>query len=218
MLRQKIVIIGTSGHALVITDIIERQGQFEIAAYLDNINTDKHGTLLGTAPIVGGLDRISDLQEQGVKVAFVAIGDCRARFKIACQLKESGFELATLVHPGAIVARDAILAEGTVVMAGAVINPAAIIADNCIINTCSSVDHECSIGSGSHISPGAHLAGRVRVGEQTWIGIGTVVKEKISIGSHSIVGAGSVVIKDIPDKVIAFGAPCRVMRANDKQK
>lgn len=36
----------------------------------------------------------------------------------------------------------------------------------------------------------------------------------VTIGSNVVIGAGSVVCKDIPDDVIAFGNPCRVIRKN----
>ena len=34
------------------------------------------------------------------------------------------------------------------------------------------------------------------------------------IGKNSIIGAGSLVLSDIPDNVIAFGNPCKVVRDN----
>ena len=36
----------------------------------------------------------------------------------------------------------------------------------------------------------------------------------VTIGNHFVIGAGSVVTKDIPDHVIAYGNPCRVIREN----
>ncbi len=42
------------------------------------------------------------------------------------------------------------------------------------------------------------LAGGVRVGELTHIGVGSSIIQGISIGKSSIVGAGSVVVRDIP--------------------
>lgn len=32
------------------------------------------------------------------------------------------------------------------------------------------------------------------------------------IGKNSVIGAGSVVTRDIPENVVAFGTPCRVIR------
>lgn len=34
----------------------------------------------------------------------------------------------------------------------------------------------------------------------------------ITIGDNSVIGAGSVVTNDIPENVVAFGVPCRVIR------
>ena len=97
-------------------------------------------------------------------------------------------------------------------MAGAVINPGSQIGQSVIINTSASVDHECVIADAAHICPGVHLAGRVQVGAATHVGIGTTVIERINIGSGSFIGAGSVVVDDIPDGVVAYGVPARVIR------
>lgn len=33
-------------------------------------------------------------------------------------------------------------------------------------------------------------------------------------GNNVVIGAGSIVTKDVPDNVIAYGNPCRVVREN----
>ena len=45
------------------------------------------------------------------------------------------------------------------------------------------------------------------------IGAGSVVLPGITIGRRALVGAGSVVTTDIPDDVVAFGNPARVIRS-----
>ena len=45
------------------------------------------------------------------------------------------------------------------------------------------------------------------------IGAGSVLVCGITIGSRSLIGAGSVVTADIPDGVIAFGNPAKVIRS-----
>jgi len=45
--------------------------------------------------------------------------------------------------------------------------------------------------------------------------MGTNVIDSRRIGKNTIIGAGSVVTKDIPDNVIAYGNPCKVIRDNE---
>lgn len=44
------------------------------------------------------------------------------------------------------------------------------------------------------------------------IGTSTTILSGVTIGKNSIIGAGSVVTKDIPDNVIAYGNPAKVIR------
>lgn len=59
----------------------------------------------------------------------------------------------------------------------------------------------------------------VTIGNDVWIGGNTVINPGVSVGNNVVIGSGSVVTKDIPDNVVAAGAPCRVLRSismNDK--
>ena len=47
-----------------------------------------------------------------------------------------------------------------------------------------------------------------------WIGGGTIIISGVTIGNNVVIGAGSVVAKSIPDNVIAYGNPCKVVREN----
>lgn len=54
----------------------------------------------------------------------------------------------------------------------------------------------------------------VVIGDHVWIGGGVIILPGVTIGNNVVIGAGSVVTKDIPDNVIAYGNPCKVVRAN----
>lgn len=52
----------------------------------------------------------------------------------------------------------------------------------------------------------------VVIGDNVWIGGGVIILPGVTIGDDVVIGAGSVVTGDIPDRVVAYGNPCRVIR------
>ena len=154
----------------------------------------------------------------GLSPVIVSIGVNRIRKilveKLVANAKayDQELEFSTAIHPSAVVSPSAKIGEGTVVMAGAVINADAVIGKHCIINTGATVDHDCMIGDYCHIAPGVNISGATHIDEGTWVGVGSCVIQCLHIGSNCMIGAGSVVVKDIPDNVIAYGNPCKVVR------
>ncbi len=39
----------------------------------------------------------------------------------------------------------------------------------------------------------------------------SLLQEKITIGDNTVIGAGSLVTKDIPNNVVAYGSPCKIV-------
>ncbi len=52
----------------------------------------------------------------------------------------------------------------------------------------------------------------ITIGDNVWFGANVTVLPGVTIGSNTVIGAGSVVTHDIPDGVVAFGNPCKVIR------
>ncbi len=208
----KLVIWGASGHARVVADIVVRAGLYEIAGFLDDVHPERRGEPFGPARVLGGGDSLPTLRDQGVTHAIVGIGSCKARMSLSDRILEAGLELATAIHPSAVLASDVKVGPGSVIAAQAVVNPGAQLGTSVIVNTSASVDHDCSVGDFVHLAPGVRLAGDVSVGRATWVGIGSVVIEKRRIGEDCLVGAGSVVVRDIPDGTVAYGNPARPKR------
>ena len=80
---------------------------------------------------------------------------------------------------------------------------------NCIINTAANVDHDCILADHIHICPGVNLAGGIKIGSNTMVGIGASIIPELQIGCNVVVGAGSTVIADIPDNTVVVGVPAR---------
>ena len=63
---------------------------------------------------------------------------------------------------------------------------------------------------------GLEYAYPVSIGDDVWIGAGVSILPGVCIGARSVIGAGSVVTKDIPEDVLAFGNPCRIVKKINK--
>lgn len=207
----KVVFLGAGGIAIVAAEIARSQGM-EIVGFLDD-KLEKHGVDFCKAPVLGGFNLLPALRSS-VSQAVVAFGDCRGRINCAQQALSYGFSLPKLVHSSAVLSPDVCIGQGAIVMPGAIINSGARVGSNVIVNTAASVDHECTIGDGVHIGPGTRLSGLVTIGVATWIGTGSTIRESVHIGDDVFVGAGSLILKDIPDGVVAYGSPAKVVRGN----
>ena len=78
-----------------------------------------------------------------------------------------------------------------------------------IIEDDVQIGSHCSIYSISTIDD---TFGKVVLKRNCKIGSHSTVLPGISIGKNSIIGAHSLVNKDIPDNVVAFGVPAKVVR------
>lgn len=59
---------------------------------------------------------------------------------------------------------------------------------------------------------GLEMAKPIEIGDDVWIGGDVTILPGVKIGSGSVIGAKSLVTRDIPENVLAFGNPCRVVK------
>ena len=97
---------------------------------------------------------------------------------------------------------------------------------NCVILDCARVriGDRVKFGPGVQVYTAGHVLDPVRRGagdefaeeiaieSDVWVGGGAIILPGVSIGYGSVIGAGSVVSRDIPERVVAVGNPCAVIR------
>ncbi|WP_284242023.1 acetyltransferase [Paenibacillus glycanilyticus] len=207
-LPNKTVIIGAGGHAKVIVDILLHDPHVELVGCIGH---DPNANVLGLR-VLGGDELLPELLAQGVRHAFVAIGNNARRHALCKQAEALGFELINAVSPRAYLATGVTLCQGVAVMPGSIIQPDTRIGSYSIINTGATVDHDGNIGTACHIAPGCHLSGNVTVGDESFLGTGVSVIDGMHIGEGCMIGAGAAVIRPIPSYSLAVGVPAVVKR------
>lgn len=203
-MKDKLLIIGASGHGKVVADIALKMNRWREIAFLDDDESIK--TSMGIEVIGKSADAFKHMKDFEI---FVGIGNNVTREKIQKKLEYEGVSIPILIHPESVIGEQVELGIGTVVMARAVINCSTRIGKGSIINTGATIDHDNLIEDYVHIAPGVHTAGTVKVGKGTWLGIGSVVSNNVNITSGCKVGAGAVVVKDIIEPGTYVGVPVR---------
>ena len=132
-------------------------------------------------------------------------------------IKELGLttdKFINVIHDGLDMSKTSTIGSGVLINSKVSIAAHTKIGDFVSINKHVSIGHHVTIGDYCSINPGTNIAGNVTIGEGTIIGMGTNVINGIKIGKNTIIGAGSLVTKDIPDNVVAYGSPCKIIRDN----
>lgn len=207
-----VFILGTGGHARDISDIVAALGRRPIFVTRSLAERERWS---GTDEIVLEDEIVS---RPGADFA-IGIGSNHVRAKIAATYTDIRFP--ALVHPdtsfgrGQRAALDA--AIGTVVFAGVRLTGGIKVGAFCTLNLNVTVSHDCEIGDFVNLSPGANIAGNVRLGNGAWIGLGAVVNQgsddrKVDIGDNTVIGSGAVVLGDCAADSVYVGVPARKIR------
>jgi len=195
----EILLIGAGGHARACVDVIEQEGRFRIAGFIEK-SVYKSEKILGYF-VIGNDDDLQKMHQK-YKYALVTVGQIKTpkvRIKIFKALKSIGYTLPVIVSPNAYISKHARIDEGTIILHGVVVNAGARIGRNCIINNHSLIEHDALIGDHCHIATGTIINGEVKVGEGSFIGSGVVINHRIRIDRNCVIGSGSIIKINIPD-------------------
>lgn len=123
----------------------------------------------------------------------------------------------SLIDSGSYIASSSKLGKAVQIQQNVIVSSQTTLGFGVCIKRGSSVGHHNNLEDFVEINPGVTISGNVNLGRGTIIGSGAVIMDGVSIGANSIIGMGSVVTKDIPEAVVAYGSPCKVIRKNEKQ-
>lgn len=179
----RLIVIGAGGFGRAVAEAAELAGH-AVAGFVD----DRWPELaaIWAHPVVGRVAHLPSLRELA-PFAVVAIGDNTARGVALDRAASAGFELATIIHPAAVVSPRAVIGRGVSVMAGAIVGTEARLDDGAIVNAGAVLDHHAQVRRLAHVGVGARMAGGAVLDAGAWLKEGAV----LAAGQH--VAAGAVV-------------------------
>ncbi len=207
--NKQIIIVGArmDGHAGVVLDVLMEIGGYEVVGFVDNTLSLQNANVNGI-PVLGSTDNLDTL-DFDTEDFHIAIGDNVARHNLYKILKQRNYNVITLIHPFATVSKYAKLGEGCFVGPHVVVDNDVNIGYVSVINTGSTIGHHSVIGHAVHMAPGVHIAERVRIDDNSFVGIGSNVIPDIHIGNSVMVGAGSTVDKNVLPNTTMIGYAAR---------
>lgn len=205
MIKKKIVLIGSGGHARSCIQVIEELEEFSISGLIglpNEVDSEQFGYK------VIGSDSDLPAIRKSIEHAVITVGQIlnpEIRLNLFEKVDAAGFVLPTIISKSAQISSHATIGKGCMIMNGVIINSGAQIGQNCIINTRALIEHDVVVGDHSHVSTGVIVNGDTRIGSKTFIGSGSIIRNGLVIGDNCLVGMGTVVVKNLKDNSSKIG-------------
>lgn len=210
MNRRRVVILGASGNALDILDIIDTLGApWQAAGVLDDGRTQ--GDSFAGQPILGLLADAAALADVGFVNGIASERTHRRKLQIIAGTGLDEARFVTLIHPLAALSRSATIGHGSCIGPGCAVSGLVKIGPHAWLGSHAVIGHECVLGAGVTVAPSATLAGGVTLGAQAYVGTGAVLRPGITVGEGALIGMGAVVLKNVPAGATVFGNPARLL-------
>jgi len=200
-----LIILGTGIHSLEMVEIVERinavQPTWNLLGYC-SADGSGAGELRNEYPILGGVDVLSEFPIAGLVPEFGWPKDAGAPREM----------YVSIIDPSCFVSRGAKIGCGCVIYPSCYIGYNAQLGNDIFCLSSSVINHDDVIEDGVTFATGVRLAGRVHVGQGTYLGQACTVRETTKIGPGCLIGTGAVVLKDVPANSVMVGNPARKLR------
>ncbi|SCF25586.1 sugar O-acyltransferase, sialic acid O-acetyltransferase NeuD family [Micromonospora viridifaciens] len=211
-----LVIVGAGGFAretaAAVRAINQVRPAWRLRGFLDD-DPALAGTERAGLPILGGVDRMTEMPRAA---AVVCVGNPRnyaARQRIVARLALPADRYATIVHPGAHVGAGSSVGPGTVLLAGVVLTADVAVGEHVAVMPQAVLTHDDRVDDHVTIASGVRLGGGAVLRRGAYVGAGALIREGVTVGDRSLVGMGSVVLQDVPPGEVWAGNPARRLRA-----
>lgn len=204
---KNLLIIGASGFGRDIyslaTECIGYQTEYVIKGFLDD-NKDALESFGNYPPVINS---IKDYIVKDDDVFLCALGDVQQKKKFIQLILNKGGKFITLIHPSAIVDKNAKIGIGCIVLQYATLGSGSVVGDFALIQISTIVAHDVKIGNYSRIDCLVVCTGGAIIEDEVTIHTAAVINQKVIVGKGALVGAGSFVIRKVKENSMVYGNP-----------
>lgn len=213
--NRKLLIFGAGEYAQVAQYYFTRDGGREVVGFVvDDVFVDQAGRDAGATPVFAWSEALTQLRPDDHEI-FVAIGYSglnRLRVEKAAAILQVGYCLASFLHSRAIVWDGFQLNENCFILEHNTLQPFTRVGRNVVMWSGNHVGHHTVIEDGCFITSHVVIAGGVRVGADSFVGINVTIRDHVSIGRRNVLGAGTLVLADTPDEAVFRGQATEMSR------
>lgn len=208
---KKLTILGKSDAVItMILDNLESVDQFPIIEIINNFGLPVEHSFINKKFIT-----VLSTELESYEDCFLGVNKSNNKFLTYENFNIDVSKFINIIHRTSSISTTTQMGKGCLINSLVSVAAHAILGNFVSLNRNSSVGHHTALEDYVTIQIGANIAGFVKIGEKTLIGMGANVLDGITIGKNSIIGAGSLVTKNIPDHVVAYGNPCKIIRSNE---
>lgn len=206
-MSEKLVVIGSGGHARSIIDSALDCGQYDVVGVLSSDESD--WVPYRGVECIGADSDATDVFAKGCHAAALGIGfmggTTQLREGLCREYASVGYSFPPIIDPSAVVSASSTIGEGTFIGKRAVLNANSHVDSFSIINSMALVEHDCTVGAFTHIAVGAVLCGGVHIGRGVLVGANATIIQGLDIHDYATIGAASLVLRDVPADTRALG-------------
>lgn len=203
----RLVLIGDSPIAEIAYEYFTHDSPYEVVAFAVERPFLTKDTLFGL-PVVP-LDELTTTYPPESHSAFVAIGYNqlnRLRARLAAEVKQQGYALASYISSRAFVWHNVTFGEHCFIFEDNTLQPFVRVGNNVMMWSGNHIGHHSVIRD--HVFFASHivLSGFCDVGESCFLGVNATVANNVTIAPDTLVGASTTILRSTPEPDLIYGA------------
>ena len=205
---KKLIVYGAGEFGSLIANVLSYHDDLQIVAYGDD-DPQKTADHIDGTPVFGQKDLLNFAEQNSIKLAITAIGNNTVRAEKFNLLKNTGFQMISIVHPQALIDTKVSYGDNVIIEMGTAIHTHSKIGNNVFLGGEALIGHHNIIGDHVLVGGNVSFGGSVVVEDYVSLGVGASIKPGIRLGKGSVIGVGAAVIKDVEPGTTVVGVPAK---------